>query len=657
MRKALRRAHARRLCLALLLVGGCAASPAAGNCTVDDSYAKWREPVNTGEAKPGRTIQAAARTTTATPRAGSRSTSRSIDVMAQGAPAASDPTIAQNVRIASMIRGHDLAGLVRELPQDSVQRQAVIERSRAVTQALDWSALSILEQLLRWDPSAVTKLSPESKAASLQQVAQQWTSDERNERPADGTQSLPAAADRVRTLRLLLDAGADVAGQTGTLWLVASIRPSDEVLEAADLLLAHGASINRVRVGSPSPLASAAAQQNVNLVRLMLKREHATQESLDEAIVATPILETNPVIGVLLESGANINARGEGYGKGEQGFQPAWHAALRIEFEGGRELMRLLIRYKVDPNRTINRTNTPLLLLIQDPEFVKALLDLGADPNFVNGEGDTALLLATRVSNRSGGRVDDHLARPGERGFGPAVRAEVVGLLLQYGADPNARTPRGVTALMQTTDEDARTIELLIAKGATINDDVALSEFRGRQAPVGEISWALINGNDALAAALLARVGMPGAADCGALYYAAQTGSTRTLSALLDLKIDPGATAAFPGMTPLMQAATRGEAGSIKILLERHAAAVDEATPSRVGAPPLKGSAFFPMAGNVTALMMAAASNRREATKELIRHGARLDLRDDFGKTALTYALEANARDTADLLYQSGARP
>jgi ankyrin repeat protein len=155
----------------------------------------------------------------------------------------------------------------------------------------------------------------------------------------------------------------------------------------------------------------------------------------------------------------------------------------------------------------------------------------------------------------------------------------------------------------------AGTIELLIAKGATINDEVALSEYRGRQAPVGEISWALINGNDALAAALLARVGMPGAADCGALYYAAQTGSTRTLSALLDLKIDPRATAAFPGMTPLMQAATR------------------------------------------------PSSNRQEATKELIRHGARLDLRDDFGKTALTYALEANARDTADLLYQSGARP
>ena len=56
------------------------------------------------------------------------------------------------------------------------------------------------------------------------------------------------------------------------------------------------------------------------------------------------------------------------------------------------------------------------------------------------------------------------------------------------------------------------------------------------------------------------------------------------------------------------------------------------------------------LAHQLTALMWAAGYGRTETVQALLAAGARTDLKDDRGKTALDIAREGNFPDTAKLL-------
>src|SRR3990172_6173795 len=80
-------------------------------------------------------------------------------------------------------------------------------------------------------------------------------------------------------------------------------------------------------------------------------------------------------------------------------------------------------------------------------EFVKSLLDSGADIESKNELGATSLILAS---------VKGH--------------AQVVKLLLDRGADVNAKTTTGITPLMAAaTAGDAVEVKLLLEKGADVS--------------------------------------------------------------------------------------------------------------------------------------------------------------------------------------------
>lgn len=80
---------------------------------------------------------------------------------------------------------------------------------------------------------------------------------------------------------------------------------------------------------------------------------------------------------------------------------------------------------------------------------VEALLDLGADPGFDTGDGFPALALVLH-------HRDDH-----------DVRAQLVGLLLAHGANPDARGLNDWTPLhFAAAQGDRRCVELLLDHGA-----------------------------------------------------------------------------------------------------------------------------------------------------------------------------------------------
>ena len=98
---------------------------------------------------------------------------------------------------------------------------------------------------------------------------------------------------------------------------------------------------------------------------------------------------------------------------------------------------------------------TPLhYALMGTHETTKMLLDLGADPNKKDKQGQTPLFLVCRNTRKPGD--------PGEREY-----PNIVKLLLQKGADPNAKDTFGRTPLSNAqSDVLTTTVRILLDGGA-----------------------------------------------------------------------------------------------------------------------------------------------------------------------------------------------
>jgi ankyrin repeat protein len=108
-------------------------------------------------------------------------------------------------------------------------------------------------------------------------------------------------------------------------------------------------------------------------------------------------------------------------------------------------LVRYLLKLKADPNATNKAGATPLMRAAGNFAKTSALVKAGAEVNAVSALGNTALILAARVSGAS----------------------EAVQLLLKNGADINAANAYGVTPLVAAAaSADSRTVRILVESGA-----------------------------------------------------------------------------------------------------------------------------------------------------------------------------------------------
>jgi ankyrin repeat protein len=87
----------------------------------------------------------------------------------------------------------------------------------------------------------------------------------------------------------------------------------------------------------------------------------------------------------------------------------------------------------------MSELNELLLEAIDKVELarVQELIEAGADVNFVNGQGDTPLLFAISLFS------------------GTAEEVKVFGLLLEKGANPNARDSTGETLLHKAVNDES----------------------------------------------------------------------------------------------------------------------------------------------------------------------------------------------------------
>jgi ankyrin repeat protein len=102
------------------------------------------------------------------------------------------------------------------------------------------------------------------------------------------------------------------------------------------------------------------------------------------------------------------------------------------------------------------------------------------------------------------------------------------------------------------------------------------------------------------------------------------------------------------GDTPLISAARAGQQDSVRLLLDRKVAKVNESTSARVA---MLGNGHGPsvpgIVGGQTALMAAAQANRAAVVSELLARGASLSKKDHQGRTALDYADTAYGNEAA----------
>ena len=230
-------------------------------------------------------------------------------------------------------------------------------------------------------------------------------------------------------------------------------------------------------------------------------------------------------------------------------------------------------------------------------------------------------------------------------GMTPLMHAAVSGspeamkMLLDKGASPNTSNTAGVTALMMSvTDIDK--VNLLLAKGADVN---AVTK-RGRSAL---LLAAMSDGSAPIVRLLIAKGANPNVVDAfkvNALNAATRGNDMETIRIIADAGISVN-DADFTGLTPLIAAASVGNVRSVKLLLAKGAnvnAVSGDGSFQKVKAGTIA-------LGNFTALLSSAASGSLEMVTVLLDAGADVNAKDVRGMTPLMLAV-ATDHQSADVV-------
>jgi ankyrin repeat protein len=440
---------------------------------------------------------------------------------------------------------------------------------------------------------------------------------------ADDARLLDAAkTGRVDVVRALLRQHVDVNGreEDGTTALHWIVRADD--IESARLILRAGAPVNVANRYGVTPLALAAANGSRRMVTLLLDSDAdantATPEGETALMTAARTGEPESVT-ALLDAGADVNAREHWLNESAL----MWAAA-----ENHGDATRILLDYGADIDaRSLQQ------------EFAPFRFNLATMVNTVLPRGHlTALMMAARQGALDAERVllerHANLNLTDPDGTSALVIAIVNGhydaasLLLEHGADPNIADSAGMAAVYAVVDMNTQPVMVNrpTRKGSgSVSALELLKELLVRHG----------DPNAPLQTALLARYHNLGDNQLGAgstpLMRAAKALDVAAMRVLLDAGADVGL-ANRANATPLMFAAGLGR--------NRVTSESDQAAMDAVRLCLDRGAEIDATNAAGQAAVHIAAGQSDVVLQLLAERGARIDLKDNQGRTPLDLVLD-----------------
>ena len=427
-----------------------------------------------------------------------------------------------------------------------------------------------------------------------------------------------------------LNDGEAASGIRDTLEMICRVwektDPGNKDLKRAKDLLIKGTAKDPLN----KELFAAIESTDVEKVKSLLSKG-ANVNVIDEKDYRTPLALAAgkgplEMVKVLLATGADLKMK---YRRGRSVMAYAFTEAM---LHGREDIAGLFLELGADVNTSGTVERSPLECAVHcSAEFVKLLLDKGAQVNGKSKNGVAALTAAARLG-----------------------KADTVRLLLDRGVDASTRTKRRMTPLTAVAvgpgfrkasgkspagDSYLEVVKLLLEKGA----EVDAANWQGRTL----LMAAAKEGHPEIAELLLEKGADVNAEDNTgrpALMYATEAGDSKTIGLLIAKGADANAKNRY-GETALMNAVDRGRVEAVKLLLESGAdpnAKLDDGS---------------------TVVMTATIPGQVDVVKLLLEKGADVNAQTEDGSTALTWAAVLGRTELVKLLksqrsrgYGSGSR-
>ena len=390
---------------------------------------------------------------------------------------------------------------------------------------------------------------------------------------------LACANGNAAMVRLLLDAGANPNSSAPTGETALMIATAAGNLEAVKVLLDRGAALDaRDPEFQQTALMVAVRENHPAIVRYLVDERHADVNAKTRTGRTPPWVLPNSVPG--FGHGVGI-VRGGLPERGSRYLIPGGLSPLLYAARDGRlESARILVAARADVNQADANGITPLLMAITNNhmDVARFVIDHGAAIDVSDWYGRTPLWAAVECRN-----MDVDNAEPFENGVDRAPVLDVIRVLLDRGADPDARTK-------ETPPIRRHMLRI-----------------------TGSLSWVDFTGQTPFLTASL-------------------SGDVTVMRLLLDYGADPYIPT-FGGTTPLMAAA--GINWVVDQTYDEGAKALLESVTLcwELG---MDVNAVNSM--GLTAVMGAANRGSDEIIQFLVEKGARLDVEDKEGRTPLTWA-------------------